>query len=97
MIPRGFGHGFSVLSETAVFSYKCDNFYAPALEGGISYDDPVLNIDWHLPKEHIIRSEKDMHHPLLKDVKTNFVYKKEKRIYEDVKDTCDWFKRTIGK
>lgn len=45
-------------------------------EGGISYDDPALNIDWHLPEEHIIRSEKDTHHPLLKDVKTNFVYQK---------------------
>ncbi|MCR5298310.1 MAG: dTDP-4-dehydrorhamnose 3,5-epimerase [Paludibacteraceae bacterium] len=76
LIPQGFAHGFSVLSETAVFSYKCDNFYAPDLEGGISYDDPALNIDWHLPEEHIIRSEKDTHHPLLKDVKTNFVYQK---------------------
>ncbi|MBP5137027.1 MAG: dTDP-4-dehydrorhamnose 3,5-epimerase [Paludibacteraceae bacterium] len=76
LIPQGFAHGFSVLSETAVFTYKCDNFYAPELEGGISYDDPSLGIDWHLPADAIIKSEKDSKHPLLKDLKTNFIYNK---------------------
>ena len=76
LIPQGFAHGFSVLSETAVFTYKCDNFYAPELEGGISYDDPALGIDWHLPADAIIKSEKDSKHPLLKDLKTNFIYNK---------------------
>lgn len=74
LIPQGFAHGFSVLSETAVFSYKVDNFYAPDLEGGISYDDPELGIDWHIEEKDIIKSEKDAHHPLLKDAQTNFVY-----------------------
>ena len=59
-IPRGFGHGFSVLSETAVFSYKCDNFYHKAAEGGVLWNDPELNIDWQLPKTDVILSEKDM-------------------------------------
>ena len=76
LIPQGFAHGFSVLSETAVFTYKCDNFYAPELEGGISYDDPSLGIDWRLPADAIIKSEKDSKHPLLKDLKTNFIYNK---------------------
>ncbi|WP_294201959.1 dTDP-4-dehydrorhamnose 3,5-epimerase [uncultured Chryseobacterium sp.] len=58
-IPRGFGHGFSVLSETAVFSYKCDNFYDKASEGGVLWNDEDLNIDWNLPTEDIILSEKD--------------------------------------
>lgn len=76
LIPQGFAHGFSVLSDTAIFTYKCDNFYAPSLEGGISYDDPALNIDWHLPADKIIKSQKDSNHPFLKDVQTNFVYNK---------------------
>ncbi|RXG12930.1 dTDP-4-dehydrorhamnose 3,5-epimerase [Leeuwenhoekiella aestuarii] len=59
-VPRGFGHGFSVLSKTAVFAYKCDNFYHKASEGGIRYDDPTLNIDWQLPNDHIQVSEKDL-------------------------------------
>ena len=58
-IPRGFGHGFSVLSETAVFSYKCDNFYHKAAEGGVLWNDPELNIDWQLPMDDVILSEKD--------------------------------------
>ena len=58
-IPRGFGHGFSVLSETAVFAYKCDNFYTKESEGGVLWNDPDLNIDWKLPAEDIILSEKD--------------------------------------
>lgn len=66
-IPRGFAHGFAVLSETAVFQYKCDNFYCPEAEGAIAWDDPDLAIDWKLPKESIILSEKDKNHPSLKE------------------------------
>ncbi len=58
-IPRGFGHGFSVLSETAVFSYKCDNYYNKESEGGILWNDPDLNIDWKIPEKEAIISEKD--------------------------------------
>jgi len=58
-IPRGFAHGFSVLSEIAVVFYKCDNYYAPDYEEGILFDDPVLNIDWKVPIEKVIVSEKD--------------------------------------
>lgn len=63
-IPRGFGHGFSVLSDTAVFAYKCDNFYDKASEGGIAWNDPQLNIDWKLPTDDIVVSEKDAQLPL---------------------------------
>ena len=66
-IPRGFAHGFAVLSDEAVFQYKCDNFYAPASEGAIAWNDPDLAIDWMLPADAVILSEKDKHHPLLKD------------------------------
>lgn len=59
-IPRGFGHGFSVLSETAVFSYKCDNFYNKESENGIIYNDSDLNIDWKIPADKVIISEKDL-------------------------------------
>ena len=58
-VPRGFGHGFSVLSETAVFAYKCDNFYHKESEGSVIWNDPDLNIDWKLPLEDVILSEKD--------------------------------------
>ena len=64
-IPRGFGHGFSVLSETAEFFYKCDNFYNKASEGGIIYNDPRLNIDWQLPNHEIKVSQKDLELPTL--------------------------------
>ena len=73
-IPRGFAHGFSVLSETAVFQYKCDEFYHPESEGGVAWDDPQLNIDWRLPADKIILSEKDKHHPLLSELHTPFDY-----------------------
>ena len=66
-IPRGFAHGFVVLSDEALFQYKCDNFYAPQCEGAIAYDDPALGIDWRLPASDIVVSEKDRHHPLLRD------------------------------
>lgn len=71
MIPRGFAHGFVVLSETATFTYKCDDLYHPEDEGGIMWDDPTLNIDWPL-KEGILLSEKDKHHPRFKDLKIEF-------------------------
>lgn len=64
-IPRGFAHGFSVLSSEAVFQYKCDNFYAPQSEGSILWSDPALGIDWRIPEQDIIVSEKDRRHPLL--------------------------------
>jgi len=65
-IPKGFGHGFSVLSKSAVFFYKCDNFYNKESEGGIIYNDETLNIDWKIPKDQIIVSEKDTLLPNLK-------------------------------
>lgn len=64
-VPRGFGHGFSVLSDTAEFFYKCDNFYNKASEGGIIYNDPRLNIDWQLPNHEIKVSQKDLELPTL--------------------------------
>ncbi len=66
-LPKGFAHGFAVLSEEAVFQYKCDEYYAPDHEGAIRYDDPELGIDWKLPVEDIILSEKDKKHPRLQD------------------------------
>ena len=66
MIPRGFGHGFSVLTPTAVFAYKCDYVYNKASEGGVRFDDPDLNIDWKIKPEEAVLSEKDKLLPLLK-------------------------------
>ena len=66
-IPRGFAHGFSVLTDDVIFQYKCDNFYAPQSEGALAWDDPDLGIDWRLPAEKVILSEKDRHHSRLKD------------------------------
>lgn len=66
-IPRGFAHGFSVLTDEVIFQYKCDNFYAPQSEGALAWDDPDLGIDWRLPAEKVILSEKDRHHIRLKD------------------------------
>lgn len=71
-IPRGFAHGFSVLSDDVIFQYKCDNFYAPQSEGAIAWDDPALGIDWRLDAADIILSEKDSHHPLLADIESPF-------------------------
>ena len=71
-IPRGFAHGFSVLSDEVIFQYKCDNFYAPQSEGAIAWNDPDLKIDWRIPDEKIILSEKDKKHPLLKDAEWLF-------------------------
>ena len=70
-IPRHFLHGFSVLSETAVFAYKCDNFYCKDAEFGIRYDDPEIGIDWRIPADKIITSEKDRIAKGLKDVPDN--------------------------
>jgi len=73
-IPRGFAHGFVVLSEEAVFQYKCDNCYAPQSEGAIAWNDPQIGIDWRIPEEKIILSEKDTRHPLLRDFVSPFEY-----------------------
>lgn len=71
-IPRGFAHGFSVLSDEVIFQYKCDNFYAPQYEGAIAWNDPTLNIDWRIPAGDVVLSEKDKTHPLLKDAEWLF-------------------------
>lgn len=71
-VPRGFAHGFAVLSETAVFQYKCDNFYAPHADGGISIKDDSFGIDWMIPTENALLSEKDTKHALLKDFDSPF-------------------------
>ena len=73
-IPKGFAHGFAVLSETAVFQYKCDEFYHPEADGGISILDDSLGIDWRIPMEKAILSEKDTKHSLLKDFDSPFNY-----------------------
>ncbi len=75
-IPKGFAHGFAVLSETAVFQYKCDEFYHPEADGGISILDDSLGIDWRIPTDHAILSEKDTKHPLLKDFDSPFEFGK---------------------
>ena len=71
-IPRGFAHGFAVLSDEVLFQYKCDHYYAPQSEGGIAWDDPDLGIDWRLPADKVILSDKDKKHPRLKDYQTDF-------------------------
>ena len=71
-IPRGFAHGFSVLSERAVFTYKCDNLYHPEADGGILLTDPALNIDWQVPVDQMILSEKDKKHPILSKLDNPF-------------------------
>jgi len=68
-IPKGFAHGFIVVSETAIFSYKCDNYYNKESEGGIIYNDPSLNIDWHLSPKDFIVSEKDLILPKLENIR----------------------------
>ena len=73
-IPQGFAHGFAVLSDEAVFQYKCDNFYAPQADGGISILDESLGIDWKIPTDKAILSEKDTKHPLLKEFESPFEY-----------------------
>lgn len=73
LIPKGFAHGFSVLSDIAVIHYKCDELYVPEAEGGINHSDPELNIDWKIPKEKRIISEKDSQLPNLSDARINFL------------------------
>jgi dTDP-4-dehydrorhamnose 3,5-epimerase len=76
-IPRGFAHGFSVLSETAEISYKCDQFYNKPSEAGIIYNDPTLNLDWGIPAEKALISAKDMQLPLFNASVTDFIYKQD--------------------
>ena len=71
-IPKGFAHGFAVLSDVAVFQYKCDEFYHPEADGGISILDESLGIDWRIPTDKAVLSEKDTKHPLLKDFVSPF-------------------------
>ena len=73
-IPRGFAHGFAVLSDEATFQYKCDNPYAPESEGAIAWDDPTLGIDWHLPPGDVVLSPKDSRHPRLSEAGELFDY-----------------------
>ena len=73
-VPRGFAHGFAVLSDIAVFQYKCDNYYAPQADGGISILDTSLGIDWLIEPDKAILSEKDMRHPMLSDFDSPFDY-----------------------
>lgn len=72
-IPKGFAHGFSVLSDEVVFQYKCDAFYEPSSEDAIAWDDPDLAIDWHVPADKVILSEKDRNHQNFKNFDTPFI------------------------
>lgn len=71
-IPKGFAHGFAVLSDEAVFQYKCDEFYAPESEGAIAWNDPDIGVDWQIPEDKVILSEKDKKHPAFKDLDVLF-------------------------
>lgn len=71
-IPKGFAHGFAVLSDEAVFQYKCDEFYAPESEGAIAWNDPDIGVDWQIPEDKVILSEKDKKHPSFKDLDVLF-------------------------
>ncbi len=73
-VPKGFAHGFSVLSETAVISYKCDQFYNKQSEGGIRFNDPGLNIDWQIPADKILISEKDEQLPEFDPIMKDFIF-----------------------
>ncbi len=73
-IPRGFAHGYAVLTPQALFQYKCDAFYHPEAEGGVAWDDPALGIDWRIPSERVLLSEKDAHRPRLQDAPQLFRY-----------------------
>ncbi len=74
LVPQGFAHGYSVLSDTAEVFYKCDNFYNKEAEGGVSYNDPALQIDWKIPAESMVLSAKDTQYPLLADCRHNFIF-----------------------
>lgn len=73
-VPHGFAHGFAVLSDEAVFQYKCDAYYAPEYEGGIAWDDPALAIDWRVPREAVVLSDKDVKLPTLANSPADFLY-----------------------
>lgn len=73
-IPKGFAHGFCVLSDEAVFQYKCDEFYHPEAEGAIAWDDKEIGIEWPIPSDRVILSEKDKNHPTLKLFETPFIF-----------------------
>lgn len=73
-VPKGFAHGFCVLSDEAVFQYKCDDFYHPEAEGAIAWDDPDICIPWPLVTDNVVLSEKDKHHPYLKDFESPFIF-----------------------
>ena len=75
LVPKGFAHGYSVLSERAEVFYKCDVFYHKESEGGIAWNDPSLNINWQVPSESVKVSEKDSNHPSLENCRNNFVFK----------------------
>ena len=77
-VPKGFAHGFAVLSDEVLFQYKCDSFYEPSSEGGILWSDPNLHIDWCIPAEQIILSDKDKVNPLLKNFESPFTYEEYK-------------------
>ena len=79
-VPRGFAHGFVVLTDEVIFQYKCDNYYSPESEGAIAWDDPDLGIDWKIPADKVILSAKDTCHPRLKDAPWLFDYN-EKNLY----------------
>jgi len=76
LIPKGFAHGFVVLSKEAVFQYKCDEFYYPEYERGIIFNDPIINIDWKLKEKDIHLSNKDNELPVLSKSESNFIYKR---------------------
>lgn len=73
-LPRGFAHGFCVLSDEVVFQYKCDNYYAPQSEGALIWNDPDLGIDWRIPEEDVVLSDKDKCHPAFKDLDDVFFF-----------------------
>lgn len=73
-VPKGMAHGFVVLSEEAVFQYKCDEFYHPEAEGAIAWNDPEIGIEWPVKVEDVLLSEKDKHHPCLKDFESPFIF-----------------------
>ena len=74
LVPKGFAHGYSVLTETAEVLYKCDEFYNKQSEGGIVYNDPALNIDWKIPAAKAIVADRDLQHPLISNCKNNFLF-----------------------
>ncbi|NBK99836.1 MAG: dTDP-4-dehydrorhamnose 3,5-epimerase, partial [Erysipelotrichia bacterium] len=79
-VPRGFAHGFAVLSEEAIFQYKCDNLYAPQEEGAIAWNDPALEIDWKMNPSKALLSEKDKNHPTLKE--STYLFDFNENLYE---------------